>query len=397
MKDVCKLMMENNALLENAQPSCYKYTLEYSFSKCVEENGKCVEKTCTDYTPPNCGNFEYINVGFKCDTDPEDPNLCRERETKCEEYSYFTCMQYNNRNSNDNSPSEREVCLPKEDKSGCELKSCKSMPTEDCGKFIPMNPDEKCVFNSQGNVCEIQTCSGQEGNCNSFIPNDKSKKCAEEGDECQIKENQCKELSADNCYYYDIETLEEDEENPHACIPNEQKNECELKLCEDLNVGECNKFKPLYDDEIQCIARGDKCQLVACINLTNSECSNFVTNNLEYKCVPNGNVCIEQKKECAELPINICMEYGEECYLDGKTGKCMVKTTPDSEDNTKTQEEETSAKSSDTHEDEKEVSPSDSDAANDGSNGKNNEDDSDDASYLRKLYEYAFILLLFLL
>ena len=310
-------------------PFCYKFPQRYSGFSCLEENGKCFERQCSDYKPPNCGKFESVQEDNICGIDPENENSCIERKKKCEEYSYLSCKNFNWYNYN--SGEENEECVQKEDKTGCELKSCAKMATNECGKFIPMNNDEKCILNSSGNKCEIQKCSEQDENsCNSFIPNDKSKACSKVGNECELKSKQCSDFSVDECYYYDIDLLEEDEENPNSCIPNSNNNGCELKHCEDLNPNECSKFKPIYDDEVQCISIGGKCQLLTCENLPNSECNKFITNNLEYACIPGGSGCIIKDKGCSELSVNFCkspfhLENGEECVLNNDGTGCMIK------------------------------------------------------------------------
>ena len=194
-----------------------------------------------------------------------------------------------------------------------------------------MNNDEKCVLNVEGNKCEIQKCSEQnENNCNSFISNDKSKKCVKVDDRCELKSKQCSDFSVNECYYYDIDLLEEDENNPNSCIPNSNNDGCELKHCEDLNPNECSKFKPIYEDELQCISRGTKCELVPCQYLTNTECSNFITSNLDYKCIPGETLCIEKKKECSELPASYCRsplyeDNGDQCILNNDGTGCIIK------------------------------------------------------------------------
>ena len=310
-------------------PFCYKFTPRYAGFNCIEDNGKCVERQCSDYNPPNCGNFELKDEGFICDVDPNNRNSCIERNKKCEEYSYLFCNNFSWNNYN--SDGELERCMQKEDKTGCELKSCANTDINQCGKYIPMNSGEKCALNAAGNKCEIQKCSGQNANsCNSFIPNDKSKKCVNVDDHCEIKIKQCSEFSVDECYLYDIDSLEEDEDNPNSCIPKANNEGCELKHCGDLNPNECSKFKPIYEDELQCISRGSGCQLVPCTKLTNTECSNFISTNLEYNCIPKGTGCVEKIKECSELPISFCKntyyyENGDQCILNNDGTRCMIK------------------------------------------------------------------------
>ena len=288
-------------------PFCYQFKPRYAGFNCIEENGKCFERQCSDYKPPNCGKFEFLNQeAYICDVDPENENSCIERTKKCEEYSYLSCRNYNRNNYN--SDEEKEECVQKGDKTGCEIKSCIKMAINECQKFIPMNEDEKCILNSEGNKCEIQKCSEQnENSCNSFVPNDKSKKCAKVGEGCELISKQCSDFSVEECYYYDLDNLEEDEMNPNSCIPNSNNNGCELKHCGDLNSDECSKFKPIYDDELQCISIGNQCQLLPCENLPNSECNKFITNNLSYTCIPGGSKCIEKNKECSELPASSCI------------------------------------------------------------------------------------------
>ena len=311
-------------------PFCYKFSPRYAGFNCIEENGKCFERQCSDYKPPNCRNFESVNhEAYICDVDPENENTCIERSKKCEEYSYFSCKDYNWNNYN--SDVDKEECVQKEDKTGCELKSCTNMAINECEKFIPVNEDEKCLLNSAGNKCEIQKCSEQnENSCNAFVPNDKSKKCANDGVGCQLTNKQCSDFSVDECYYYDLETLVEDEMNPNACLPNSNNNGCELKHCGDLNSNECSKFNPKYDDDLQCISIGNQCQLIPCESLANNECSKFKTDNLSYKCIPGESGCMTENKECSELPASFCVspfqyENGQKCVLNNEGTGCMLK------------------------------------------------------------------------
>lgn len=88
-----------------------------------------------------------------CDVNPKDTTSCSLRQKECVEYSYISCKQYNYNNYNSNE--EKEECVQKQDKSGCELRSCSKMDITKCGEFIPINKNEKCVPNSGNTKCEI--------------------------------------------------------------------------------------------------------------------------------------------------------------------------------------------------------------------------------------------------
>lgn len=320
-------------------PYCHLFYPRFGGFRCMEYNGKCVEKQCSDFKPPNCKDFKSLSDYEICDVNPKDTTSCSLRQKECVEYSYISCKQYNYNNYNSNE--EKEECVQKQDKSGCELRSCSKMDITKCGEFIPINKNEKCVPNSGNTKCEIQKCSEQTS-CDSFIPNDLSLKCSQGEGQCELKAKECKELPVDQCNLYDIEDTHEDgnedEENPKNCVPNENNDGCELKLCSDLNKNECNKYKPIYEDELQCISRGNGCQLATCTDLSSTECASMFTDNLEYKCVPDGGRCKEEEKQCSEMPVGICrgghrMKNGDECIFNAEKNKCMISNIPQPEEN----------------------------------------------------------------
>ena len=144
--------------------------------------------------------------------------------------------------------------------------------------------------------------------------------CIKIGEGCELKSKECSDFSVNECYYYDIETLEEDIMNPNSCIPNSNNDGCELKHCEDLNSNECSKFKPINEGNFQCISRGTGCQLVECWGLANNECNKFITNDLYYTCDPGETGCFPRTKVCSKIPASFC-KYS---FFDGNGDKCIL-------------------------------------------------------------------------
>ena len=64
----------------------------------------------------------------------------------------------------------------------------------------------------------------------------------------------------------------------------------------------------------------------------------MVTDNLEYRCVPDGGRCKEEEKQCSEMPVGICirghrMKNGDECIFNAEKNKCMINNILEPEEN----------------------------------------------------------------
>jgi hypothetical protein len=95
----------------------------------VPFNGAYQEKKYSDYKSPNFGDFIPSNSVKKCIS---KGNGCEEISRACEEIHYDKCNSYYSQS--DKIQLEPKY-VQKEDKSGCELKSCYFLNSNECSKF----------------------------------------------------------------------------------------------------------------------------------------------------------------------------------------------------------------------------------------------------------------------
>ena len=219
-------------------------------------------------------------------------------------------------------------CFQKDDKTGCELKSCKSQSKENCGGFIPHSEYEKCVLNSKKNECEIDSCLDHSSdNFGDFIPNDKSKKCTESESGCFLEYKECEEFKNGECSNF----------NPYSYdnCENGEGNTCKLVSCESFDKNQCQTFKS-KNEYAQCINLEGSCEIKYCDELNSTLCDKFLTDDLNFRCVAKGKKCTSQEKDCSEIPVKYCKdgEYKRSsdnkiCVLNDKKDKCILKGTED--------------------------------------------------------------------
>ena len=117
-------------------PNCGDFEPYNEDYNCVKVEDNCALRSCENYNKPNCGQFIPKDVTNKCDTNPNDPDgtKCNLMKKKCEEIPYDYCSWLDEIEGEDGEIFE---CFNKANKSGCESKSCKSQSTAKCKEFIP--------------------------------------------------------------------------------------------------------------------------------------------------------------------------------------------------------------------------------------------------------------------
>ena len=267
---------------------CYNLKASSDEKKCMydEKNKKCVEKGCSDLSADDCGYISYIY---------------------------------------DESTSSYKNCIPKEDKTGCELVKCEDL-TSNCGRFPVYNSqDENCVLNSGKSKCEIQKCSALSNNCENFIPYDILFKCVSNSNSgCQSEAKKCEELGTDQCsQYYSSENSDT------RCILNSKTNKCQLLKCEELSSSECSKFE-VFSNGQTCAPYGNNCKIQSCSDLTKEVCETVTFSSEGSRCIYSTETgctfirCRELKTNCGQFisldPLLKCTydEEDEHCYIEDK-------------------------------------------------------------------------------
>lgn len=125
----------------------------------------------------------------------------------CEELPYNYHKNYNgNYNfNNDDEDDDINQCQQKEDKSGYGMNWClekkKWKLINECEKLIPYYDNYKWILNSEDTNCENISCTRQPNDkCNSFLPNDKSKKFISDSSSCILKSKQCSDFTVHEYY-----------------------------------------------------------------------------------------------------------------------------------------------------------------------------------------------------
>jgi len=336
---------------------CRDFYPKDSERSCVPFNGVCQEKKCSDYKSPNCGDFIPNYSGRKCIS---KGNECEEVFKECEDMPYDECKSYY--------PQSEEIreleakCVQKEDKSGCELKSC---------YFLKI-----CAPNDDNSGCEIIQCSDiPKGNYNAFndyFSSSNENKCIEPKEEtepnCQKVSKSCEEFDHKYCENFSTFDMGMDERNEFSfrytrdfkrCIPKSDNTNCEIKRCSELSINDCNRFNTLnyLDHTEQCIAKKDNsgCEIKECEEMPTDECGLITNKNFFWKCEKENDKCVVKIKGCSEIPLLYCEisnEIGNNCHLDKSKTKCLSENDEDKDEENKENEENNPNKSNDEDKDE---------------------------------------------
>ena len=157
---------------------------------------------------------------------------------------------------------------------------CSKLENDQCDNYTPPegeNDDKNCIYDIASSKCKLKECKDMDPFCESFIPNDKSKKCFNTGEGCGIKNKECDEFINEECHYYVPNA--DDKNLDKKCIPSESGN-CSLSSCESLNAAECQNFGDNNGDK-QCINIDGSCKLVECKDLPDNQCNKFTTDKLK--------------------------------------------------------------------------------------------------------------------
>ena len=210
---------------------------------------------------------------------------------------------------------EGKRCLPKNDNSGCEYKSCEDL-TSNCEKFYNGIEDEICTLNPTKGKCELKLCSSLTSNCEQLKPFIPYKKCAlvSEG-QCGIAYKDCEELDSDYCNSYTPSGLEVDVNK--KCLPDSSNGKCKKSSCEELSKTECNKFIPNNVGEV-CAPFGNNCKIQTCSEISPDICEMIEFEDPGNKCIKSSSSCTFSscsgmtKTECGKFtPLNKLYK----CYL----------------------------------------------------------------------------------
>jgi len=306
----------------------------------VGSDGKCSLKNCESLSIQDCDKFVPIGEG-------DNMERCLLIDSKCQ---LKKC-------------SDIYDCIRNEENTGCELKVCSQMKPNECLDFRVDLDEYRCLKTKDGKGCELKKCSDYEPpNCDKYLPKS-SKKCVQDGNKCVEKscedfqppncrqyfpknfllkcdtdpnnENKCKETIKDcedlhynYCYKYnDYYHYTIDSE----CVKKVDKNECQLALCENMPINECEKFIPLSNNE-KCILNSDiqKCEIITCSGYDIEKCNEFIPNDKAYKCTKSNSRCYLEKKACDEMPANECQyfdnysDYQKSCLPDENNNKCKL-------------------------------------------------------------------------
>lgn len=377
---------------------CRNFDTHNYETACVPFNGVCQEKKCSDYKSPNCGDFIPSDLSKKCIS---KGNECEEVYKQCEEFSYNDCSSYYSHSE--------EVCAPKKDKSGCELKICSHLNSNECSDLTFDKYYLKiCVPNEDNNGCKIMECSNiPKGNCNAFndyFPSSNEQKCIEPEEEtksnCQEVFKSCEEFDHNNCIKFFTKDDEFDFEETRdfkRCIPKSDNTNCEIKKCSELSQNDCNRFNTLnlleYTEQNryntlnlleiteQCIAKKDNsgCEIKTCEEMPPDECGLITNDNFFWKCEKENDKCIVKIKECSQIPLSFCeivRESGKNCHLNKSKNKCLSENDED-----KDEENEETEKNS----------PNESDKDSPNESDKNSPNESNENKFI-KLYLFPLIL-----
>lgn len=302
----CSECTEKTSLTDEEKEYDICYSLKTSSNEKVcmydESKNRCVEKTCSDFPVDDCSYMRNVY-------DQEGPNY--------------------------------KKCIPKTDKSGCELVYCENLKSN-CDRFSVSYPGEQCVLNSEKAHCELKRCSDLTSNCEQFIPQDIRYKCILNGEktQCEIRDKECEEFDTDKCDEYSGN-------NDGRCILDSSSNKCKLIRCQDLSSSECSKFITRHRDQI-CAPSGNKCEFkTSCSELSKDFCEKVIFSNEGYKCsysTENGCEflsCEDLESNCGQFvpldPLYKCIPDKEDggCYLEYKDceelskGQCDLFNTED--------------------------------------------------------------------
>ena len=319
---------------------CSECTDKKTFAKDEDEYDTCEELSSED-------------DGYYCHYN-SDKKICEEIYCKSSSSKYCTRIP---------DSKEGKHCLPKDDKSGCEYKSCEDLKSN-CEKFYSGNEDEICTLNPTTKKCELKSCSSLTSNCGQLIPFFPYQKCGLISEaQCGITSKDCSELDSDYCNYYSSSGSEDD--IGKKCVPDSSNGKCKKSSCEELSKTECNKFIPgtvgevcapfgdkckiqtcsdfsadicekveFEDPSSKCVKSGTSCTFSSCNEMSASECGNFIPLNKLYKCYKpeNYNGCTTGYKECSEFSKDECNLFNTEDNLEDlngircveENGKCVL-------------------------------------------------------------------------
>ena len=273
-----------------------------------ETTQACIEKECSDYDPNDCDSFH--STDYACVAKNGRCELIH-----CNDLSADNCYRVYS-----NSRVIEKSCLVKEDESGCELVKCEDL-TAKCYRFYFGGGDTKCALNKEGTRCEPQKCSDLTENCEEYIPESYGTKCVfdSELNHCHIVEKECTDYTNKQCNDFHSSDLDE------SCIPDD--NKCKLVKCSELSNSECSLFRNIETNKIcHASSTSDKCEFLKCEDLSVNNCESIEFENDGYRCVISGNNCVFSS--CFELTSNcesfIPLDPGHKCAAD-ENGDCGIK------------------------------------------------------------------------
>ena len=214
-------------------------------------------------------------------------------------------------------------CMPTPDGTGCNYYSCDELESN-C-KLYQVNDDlnENCVFNSDGTHCELKTCTDSVEDCSSFTPYDSRYKCVSGDSGCKVTKKECHEFKPKKCHQYVHELGEK-------CILDSESNKCKLIHCEELSNTECLNYD-FEDGYFTCYPEGDNCKMKECREFSEDVCETIKFSYPENKCkysAENGcelYSCLNMNPgECEDFipfdPLYKCYEENGRCTTNLK--KC---------------------------------------------------------------------------
>ena len=281
---------------------------------------------CTDKTTFEEGEDESYACESLTSTSPGGYYCHYNSGTKrCEEiYCSSSSAKYCTRIPNS---SDGKRCLRKgaDENSGCEYKACSDL-TSNCNQFFTGNEDEICTLNSAGNQCEIKLCSSltSASDCGQLTPYYPYQKCAfNSGDsKCAITIKDCEELGSNYCNLYTPSS----DDGTKRCLPDSSNGKCKKASCEELSKTECSKYIP---DEVGkvCIPDGNNCRLQSCSEISPDICETIEFDDPGSKCVKSGTSCTFStcdtmtESTCGDfIPINKLFK----CYYEENAGRCIT-------------------------------------------------------------------------
>ena len=219
---------------------------EEDYEKICIDNGKggCETKSCSTYDG-DCADLK-LNHELKC---VGEKGNCSPQLKDCSDYNPDECTRYIYGDTTNYKVEKK--CITNDLNAGCELRSCESLSNANCHKFNQINfNDEKCIEDENSDHCKIIACKDFKSNeCNQFGDLDEfgDKKCLPDGEGgCTLKS--CYDMNPDECQNFEI--------THSKCIKSGDFCEMIPKDCEELDVNNCDQYRPYSSED-----KGKKCKL----------------------------------------------------------------------------------------------------------------------------------------